>query len=102
MSRRRRRIRNRRGKKKPNKWLILVQLLVLAGVLVFLFGFRDYLAMSASSMVNSVAGSDLDVKKKKGERAEQTPPNKQPKLETPAQPAVEVNAEKKQKERNSE
>ena len=78
MSRRRRRIRNRRRKKPQSKWLIAVQLLVLAGVLAFLIGFRDYLAMSASTVMNSVAGSDLEVEKKKGKASEA-----QPALETP-------------------
>lgn len=82
MSRRRRRARKRRSSSGgPNKWLILVQVLVLVGVLVFLFMFRDYLAMSASNMFNSFGTKgDLAVEKKKGDDNDKNAPS----LETPS------------------
>lgn len=66
MSRRRRRARSRRRQKPPNRWLIAVQLLVLSGLLVFLVLFRDYLAESASEVVDSFTSSDLQVQRVDG------------------------------------
>ena len=78
MSRRGRRNRKRRRGSSPSKWMIIVQMLVMAGVLVFLVMFRDYVVAGATRVFNNFGGgSDLEVQKKQSDD--------QPNLETPAE-----------------
>jgi hypothetical protein len=91
MSRRRRRTRNRRRKGSPNYWLILVQVVVLAGVLVFIILFRDYLAMTTSNVVNSFStGGDLDVAEKQADEADQPAAADRPDPEAGNAPSLEM------------
>ncbi len=82
--RRRRRSHRRKNRGSPNYWLILVQVFVFAAVLVFLIMFRDYLALSASNVVEGLSGDDLDVPAEQQENADNPRPDGQPDLETPA------------------
>ena len=59
---RRRRRRNTPSNK--NRWLTLVQILILGGVLLFIIFFRDTLSTSAGNVFDSVTGSDVRVEKK--------------------------------------
>lgn len=46
-----------------NKWLILIQIVIMAGVLVFIIFFRDTIGSGASSAFDTVAGTeDIEVK----------------------------------------
>jgi len=60
MSDRRRRIRNRRSKR-TSPWLVATQLVIMAGVLIFIFAFRDYLATSASNIFSVFDRGDIEV-----------------------------------------
>lgn len=60
MSDRRRRIRNRRSKR-TSPWLVATQLVIMAGVLIFIFAFRDYLATSASNILSVFDRGDIEV-----------------------------------------
>lgn len=96
--RRRRRTRNRRSNSSPNYWLILVQVVVLAGVLIFIILFRDYLAMTTSNVVDSFStGGDLEVAEEQADEADQPaaddrPDKKAPDLEMPHRPATNEDA----------
>jgi hypothetical protein len=90
--RRRRRTRNRRSNSSPNYWLILVQVVVLAGVLIFIILFRDYLAMTTSNVVDSFStGGDLEVAEEQADEADQ-PEEKAPDLEMPNRPTTNEDA----------
>jgi heme/copper-type cytochrome/quinol oxidase subunit 3 len=66
MSRRRRRRGRSRTPGPKNKWLLVVQIFVMAGVLIFLFLFWDYIAGGASDAVETVTGTgDLKVQEAK-------------------------------------
>lgn len=55
--------RHRRKSSSNNKWLILIQILIMAGVLVFIIFFRDTIGSGASSAFDTVAGTeDIQVK----------------------------------------
>ena len=58
-----RRRRNRQNGNSQNRWLILVQILILAGVLVFIIFFRDAISQGAGDAFNSVTGDDVKVEK---------------------------------------
>jgi cytoskeletal protein RodZ len=52
----------RRQKNGNNKWLILIQIVIMAGVLVFIIFFRDTIGSGASSAFDTVAGTeDIEV-----------------------------------------
>lgn len=56
MSHRRRRIRNRRESKAPNRWLVALQILVCIGALLFLYAFGETIATNASKVVSGLTG----------------------------------------------
>ena len=59
---RRRRTRGQHRSRGPNhKWWLVVQIAVMAGVLIFLFLFWDYIAGGATDAVETVTG-DIEVK----------------------------------------
>lgn len=51
MSRRRQRVRNRRRKKPPNRWIIFAQIGLLVGVILFLYLFGDAVVDGATNLV---------------------------------------------------
>ena len=59
-----------------NKWLILIQIAIMAGVLVFIIFFRDTIGSGASSAFDTVAGTeDIEVE---GEGASDESPSSAP------------------------
>lgn len=67
MTRRRRNRGRHRTPGPKNKWLLVVQIVVMAGVLIFLFLFWDYIAGGATDAVETVTlgGDDLQVQEAK-------------------------------------
>ncbi|MFP4600097.1 MAG: hypothetical protein ACLFVJ_17700 [Persicimonas sp.] len=57
MARRRRRTRRKRS----NRWLTAVQVVFLAGLLIFIILFRDFIADSAGDMFGTFGTGDVEV-----------------------------------------
>lgn len=82
MSHRRRRIRNRRESKEPNRWLVALQILVFAGALLFLYAFGEIIATNASNIVSGLTGQPPS-----GAAGSEADASSPPPLETPDEPS---------------